>query len=161
MNEDYKPIPNISGYLVSNFGNVKNELTGKVRKLTERRGYLKLNISGKSYDVHRLVALAFLENPENKNFVNHIDGNKQNNFLNNLEWATESENTRHAYSEKLLIPKKGTEKFGCKLSEKSVEEVKKMIKDNVLVKDIAVRYSVSRQLISKIKSGNGWAHVFC
>ena len=69
-------------------------------------GYLNvrlkdLNGDVKTYLVHRLVALSFIENPENKEYVNHLDGNKLNNNINNLEWSTPSENNFHSINSKL------------------------------------------------------------
>lgn len=92
----------INNYYVSDKGQIKNNATGKILKLRcDQRGYKKTNISinGKLYTVfpHRLVALLFIPNPENKPMVNHIDGNKQNNDVNNLEWVTARENTQHAH----------------------------------------------------------------
>lgn len=94
--EDY---PN---YLVSNRGRVKNAKTNRILKFGKhRQGYSLVWLCdsegrhGKS--VHRLVAEAFLPNPEDKDQVNHIDGNKSNNDVNNLEWSSGSENMRHAY----------------------------------------------------------------
>ena len=67
----------------------------------DNRGYLNIRLSKnnirKTYSVHRLVAEAFISNLEAKGEVNHIDGNKQNNNINNLEWVTSSENQLHAY----------------------------------------------------------------
>lgn len=89
-------------YAISNFGNIKNTKTNRILKLRKNyRGYLKTNISisGKLITVfpHRLVAETFIQNPLNKSQVNHIDGNKQNNYVKNLEFCTPSENMKHAY----------------------------------------------------------------
>ena len=101
-----KQIDNFDGYFVTKDGKIfstrktKNfiELKTNVDKKT---GYVfvMFNINGKSYrkTVHRIVAKSFIPNPENKEQVNHIDGNKQNNNISNLEWNTRSENMQHAY----------------------------------------------------------------
>lgn len=90
-------------YSVSNFGNIKNNITGYIRKPhVTLRGYktLTISINGiRTYPfIHRLVALCFIANPENKPEVNHKDGDKGNNHDWNLEWVTRSENQLHAYS---------------------------------------------------------------
>lgn len=76
-------------------------------------GYLSTTLTkegkGKNIQVHRLVALTFIENPENKSLVNHKDGNKINNLKSNLEWATYSENTKHAFKIG-LVGRSGTAK---------------------------------------------------
>lgn len=63
----------------------------------ERNGYLRVKVGGKTYSVHRLIAEAFLPNPIMKTQVNHIDSDRGNNRLENLEWATPSENVLHRY----------------------------------------------------------------
>ena len=115
MEEEWKECVGFEGYYeVSNLGNIKTvarvgtksngrKLIVKERILAQSnaRGYkhvtLKVNGSRKDMRVHRLVAMAFLDNAENKEMVNHIDGCKSNNLLSNLEWATRSENELHAY----------------------------------------------------------------
>lgn len=92
-------------YEVSNLGNVRNGKTGNVYTGSSvRSGYKSICINGKkAYKIHRLVALTFLENDDPKKiFVNHIDGDKFNNKLSNLEWVTPSANVQHAIDNKLI-----------------------------------------------------------
>lgn len=104
MNEEWKPITNFKNiYEVSNFGKIKNIKTNKILKTNNSKGkYLNVSlyINGiqKNFYVHRLVALEFILNPTNMTQVNHIDGNKQNNNVSNLEWCSNRENTSHSYS---------------------------------------------------------------
>ena len=96
--EIWKNIDKHENYEVSNYGKVRNVLSKKERKQHNNgKGYLKVNLNGKSLYVHRIVAIAFLSNPELKRTVNHIDCDKSNNNLKNLEWATHKENISHAW----------------------------------------------------------------
>ena len=106
MQEIWKKVPNTDGmYYISNFGNLVSYNSNhhvktdrpKVIKGRNLRGYIQVNLSGKLYLLHRLVAEAFVPNPDNKLFVNHKDGIKNNNHVDNLEWVTQSENMKHSY----------------------------------------------------------------
>jgi hypothetical protein len=98
-NEIWKEIPfEIVGkynYYVSTKGSFKNDKSVIKNDHKYFSGYKRIQINGKLFLLHRLVALTFLENPENKEFVNHKDGNKLNNQLTNLEWVTCLENNMH------------------------------------------------------------------
>ncbi len=121
MIEEWRDIEDYEGwYQVSNFGNIRS-LSRKVRGISRlgndyiretkaitlkpKRGgttdYLYVNLCKnnqvKYLSIHRLVANAFILNPENKAEVNHKDGNKKNNLVSNLEWVTRSENLKHRY----------------------------------------------------------------
>ena len=121
--EEWREIEGYEGlYLVSNQGNVRSlnyRHTGKIRNLKpqkDKKGYLAIGLCRngglKWGKIHRLVASAFIPNPENKPQVNHINGNKADNRAENLEWATDSENIRHAYKTGL---KHGDPEWGRKL----------------------------------------------
>lgn len=89
-------------YQVSNTGIVRNKITGHILKpQLNNKGYLSVRMSlhdkKATAKVHRLVAVAFIPNPENKPQVNHIDADKRNNDVRNLEWVTNGENQIHAY----------------------------------------------------------------
>lgn len=107
LKEEWKVIDGYSRYIISNTGEVKNLKTGKILKKDSSRDYYEVVLSKngktKKYSIHRLVAQHFIPNPENRPQVNHKDGNKLNNCVNNLEWVTRSENILHSYKNGLQI----------------------------------------------------------
>ena len=97
--EEWHVINDFPNYSVSNLGNVMNNKTNKLLKLCNKSGYYHISLtnknSHKTFKVHRLVALTFIENDEDKPQVNHKDKNKLNNNISNLEWVTHKENCQH------------------------------------------------------------------
>lgn len=127
IKEIWKPVDNYEGLLkVSSFGRIKS-IGRKVlnsgtyngfyikkdmilKQRISKHGYYTVSFRQKSFLVHRLVTKAFIPNKENKPQVNHIDGNKLNNNLNNLEWCSRLENMRHAFNLGLIKPNKEHQK---------------------------------------------------
>ena len=176
MKEQWKEIKgNREIYEISNLGNVRTKdregARGKhirghtLAQLDNSNGYLRcgMNIDGKPklHLVHRLVAENFIPNPNNKPFVNHIDGNKHNNSVNNLEWCTKSENEKHAHKIG-LHPIVGTvgEKHGMhKLSKMQVDYIRKNHKkydDKYGSKPLAKYFGVCPQTITNIVNNKNW-----
>lgn len=106
--EIWKPIEGTDGRLeISSYGRVKSNLRdGRILKATpDAKGYLRLRVTldrvKMSYKIHRIVAQTFIENPDNLPQVNHIDGDKTNNHVENLEWVSNIDNAHHAISKGL------------------------------------------------------------
>lgn len=125
--QKWKKIDRFDGkYSISDSGEVRNDSTGKMLKQSIHvNGYCVVGIYNKEkkqtshYRVHRLVAEAFIPNPDNKEIVNHIDGNKHNNSVENLEWNTSSENVNHAFKTGLSITTKNQRDSARKNIEKN------------------------------------------
>lgn len=114
----------------------------------------------KSYGVHRLVALAFIPNPDNKPEVNHEDGNKVNNNVENLTWATFSENRKHAFETGLQYGVKGQDNVNAKLTdEKVIELFEKYKTNNYSMQQLADKYDSSLTVVSTIINGTAWTHL--
>lgn len=170
MKEIWKDIKNFEGiYQVSNLGNIKGIdryvnsginikkrlIKEKKKKLTKnKKGYLKVTLfkngKGTTREVQRFVAETFIPNPNKLPQVNHIDGNKQNNNVNNLEWCTEKENSSHRTN----ILKKGMKKV------KQYDLNGNFIKEYESVKEASIQTGTKDYLISKVihnkrnKTGN-------
>jgi hypothetical protein len=98
--EEWKPIPpeiinGTSKCFVSSIGRVRNTKGRETKGYLHTNNYMKTSLNNITYSIHRLVAMIFIPNPENKSQVNHIDGNRTNNNIKNLEWSTANENCFH------------------------------------------------------------------
>lgn len=161
--EIWRPVPDYEQlYHVSNYGRVKSFWLDKVKilKPTLSNGYLIVGLykSGKQKGlyVHRLVAQAFIPNPDNKPEVNHRDGNRFNNFVGNLEWMTAKENTQHAIANDLI--KLGEERHDTKLTNAQVEYVRNN-PDALTGRELAKRFTIEPATISDIQLGQSYRNV--
>jgi len=163
----FKVIEQFPAYAVTRGGQVKR--TGKARGAKVGRvlkhfpvvGYpaVDLRIGGKrtvNY-VHRLVALTFIPNPQNRSWVNHKSGNPKNPRASNLEWVTPKGNTAHAVSTGLSPV--GSRCRQAKLCTADVRDIRARLTRGERGCDLAVEYEVSRQTICSIKKGRNWRRV--
>lgn len=174
VEEEWKPIVGFYNE-VSNHGRVRSvthvagngkTYQGKILKpIITKSGYVNICLTTGNDEsritkrVHRLVADAFVENPDDKDEINHKDGNKENNRAENLEWVTRSENEQHAYDNNLVKVLKGSEKPLSKLDEEDIRNIRKEYEDGCLQIELAERYGVARQTISSIVNRKAWTHV--
>lgn len=114
MKETWKLIDFKPNYSVSNMGRIRNNKSNRILKPWKINSYLKVKIGGKKILVHRLVAYAFIPNPENLPVVNHINGVGSDNNLTNLEWTTYKGNTFHS---------KNVTKNGLHISYKKISSI--------------------------------------
>jgi hypothetical protein len=167
--EQWKNIIGYEGiYSISNLGRVKsaNYNGTNTQRIMKSRvgmvGYVIINfhknLKRKTKTIHRLLAIHFIPNPENKKEVNHIDGDKSNCNIENLEWCTRSENKIHAHKLGLEKARKGVSSNFSKLTEVQVLEIRKVNK-SMFQKDIAKMYNVSRATITMILNRRTWSHI--
>jgi hypothetical protein len=168
--EMWKDVTNWEGlYKISNLGNVYSVRSNKNLKHQKSghkgSGYLQvpLHRDGKKKltCVHRLIAEHFIPNPENKPVVNHLDGNKQNNEISNLEWCTVSENMKHAYDTGLNTSlKHGIEHHKSKLNEDDVREIRRLYATGMVSQTkLAKQFGVNQANIGFIVRKEIWKHV--
>lgn len=150
-------------YTISRDGHITNRWGNPLKVFSNAGGYLTVSLTDsagkkKTWLHHRLVALTHIPNAGNKPDINHINGIKTDNSVGNLEWCTRSENIKHAFETGLRKVGKGNVK-GHKLIESDVHMIRDLTKVGMSNLMIAELFSVSRQLISNIKTGRKWAGI--
>lgn len=132
-----------------------------------KQGYVRVTLyafdgkrTSKMLPIHRLVASAFIENTERKQFVNHINGIKGDNRVDNLEWCSRKENQQHAVLNGFYKPRKGEKCHYAKLSDGDVVEIKQLrYCFNTSSRELAKKYKVSVTTINRIFSKSNWKHI--
>lgn len=141
----------MSEYFISKEGKIYKN--GKEKKLTLDRFYLITNIKGKKCLVHRLVAETYIPNPENKKEVNHINGNKLDNRVENLEWSTRQENLKHR-DETIKTCIWGEKAALSKLSNQQAQEIRQEYTNTkTSYPKLAKKYGVYKGTIGRIVRG--------
>jgi hypothetical protein len=154
-----RPITNYPGYFITESGRVWSDKTKKfLSPWLDRKGYpaVTLCVDGKSSNksIHRLVAIEFIPNPNNKPSVNHIDNNPKNTHVTNLEWCTQSENMQHA-------AKQGRLSSSCrsaKIDESVAMEL--ILRASEPVSDLAKEFNISPEIIRTLFRKETWKHLF-
>lgn len=149
-------------YFVSEDGKIYSTVTNKWLKPSNNKGYLRVHphVNNKHTNlwVHRLVAEAFIPNPENKPFVLHKDNNPLNNHKDNLCWGTQSENIQQAYNQKRICAK-GENNGQARLCTKAVKIMREAREKGFTVKDIAGYFKMNRSYVNGILTRRSWTHI--
>jgi hypothetical protein len=125
------------------------EKTALLKPYLHTAGYWRVNLGRKNrHYVHRLVATAFVQNPDNKGFVDHIDGNRANNAVANLRWVTAKENTRYGGERHGFVAQTIAAKAAA-FHYKRAEEYKKLLAAGLSLREISRRYGTSHSAIGR------------
>ena len=167
LSKEWAPIEHYEGiYRVSNFGDVHNLQRNRYLKpRNERSGYLGFYLSkdGKKehHMVHRLVLHAFgPPQPSTRHQCNHIDGDKLNNHISNLEWVTPSENRKHAFDIGINVPARGEQVSSSRLTETQVKRIRRVYAQGLQTQAALARYyQVHYMTIWNIIHRKNWKHI--
>ena len=150
----WKEAYGFNNYLCNEKGEIYSLLRNKILKGRSLKGYKRVALmkDGKTIDVlvHRLIAQTFLPNPENKPYINHIDGDKTNNSVSNLEWCTQKENVQHAI-ETGLKDDRGTHSSRASCNEEKLKEIRSLISEGKRNEEIAKIVGVSKDVVRYIR----------
>ena len=146
----------LDDYDITTDGKIYNKKWGKyVKPQPNGTGYLRVHIAGKMYFVHRLVASKYIPNPDNLPQVNHKDGNKHNNSVDNLEWVSNKDNSLHALHNGWMRIEENHQ--FAKLTRENVSFIKHH--PEMTRNDLAKMFNISPRTITDIRSGRTWKTV--
>lgn len=165
--DGFTKVKSLENYCINDHGLILNIRTrGVIIPSISKKGYLQVCLTNKNtYSIHRLVALTFIENKENKTEVNHIDGNKLNNHISNLEWNTTQENLEHkrinnlGKTLKAKLSATGINNSQAKLDEEDVIFIRTNCETIIDIKKFSKELDVSIATIYDIKNRRSWTHI--
>ena len=165
--DGFTKVKSLENYCINDHGLILNIRTrGMIIPSISKKGYLQVCLTNKNtYSIHRLVALTFIENKENKTEVNHIDGNKLNNHISNLEWNTTQENLEHkrinnlGKTLKAKLSATGINNSQAKLDEEDVIFIRTNCETKIDIKKFSKELDVSIATIYDIKNRRSWTHI--
>lgn len=163
----WSSIKDYPGYWVNKNGEILGKQLNIYKQGINHKGYPIVSMYYKSVDgkyklktkaVHRIVAETFIYNdsPKIKNQVNHIDGNKENNTVENLEWCTNQENKKHAIDNGLVAYQKGEKHNSAILNNKQVIDIYTSDESRLYMSE---KYNISKHNVSNIRGDNAWTHI--
>lgn len=162
----WSSIKNYPGYWVNKKGEILGKKLNIYKQGRNHKGYPIVSMyykenneyKLKTKSVHRIVAETFIynDNPKIKNQVNHIDGNKENNTVENLEWCTNQENKKHAIDNGLVAYQKGEKHGSVILNNKQVINIYTSDESRLYM---AEKYNISKHHVSNIRGDNAWTHI--
>ena len=165
--EEFKPYPKNEDYMVSNKGRVYSYKSDAIMNpFPNQQGYLQVNVNRVPTKIHKLVAETFLVKPNDPKYtdINHKDGIKYHNEVENLEYCTRSQNIQHAYDHKLEAPKNGVNNGRSTMAEEDATRICEKLEKGKTYRQIAEEMgweynAQSKHRISNIKTKNAWTYL--
>ena len=169
ISKGFYPIPNFDGYFCTKDGEVASSINPSKNQpkilspLIINTGYktvfLRVNGKGKRLTVHRLVALTFIPNPFGYRCIDHLDSNRLNNFVDNLEWVTYAENTRRMWEKGTFVIPKGEDAGSSILTEIQVKDIYQRMTSGEHTSVLCSEYNISDSTVDGIVHGRSWKHL--
>lgn len=169
ISKGFTPIPDFDGYFCSKSGEIASSINSSkiapkiLSPLIINTGYktvcLYVNGKGKRVTVHRLVALTFIPNPKNCRCVDHLDSNRLNNCVGNLEWVTYAENTQRMFAKGDRVMPKGENSHSALLTESQAKDIYKRVVEGERTSILCAEYNISDTTVNGIVTGVCWKHL--